>query len=200
MRPVSVSTAPSRVLVLHRHDGASVIQSSTWFSSGASGGGLFDGQGALVGVLTFRLRGGAAHWFAAPVEWVQQMLDEPQRTQAAPVQPHDSARTPYWQQPMRSQPRFLRAAVMQRDQAWADLVQLSREWLDHDADDAEPWRLLGTAFEQLDRLDDARDALQCALRLAPSHAALNTQLLALRGRSPSARSNNDVAACTAQRR
>ena len=89
---------------------------------------------------------------------------------------------------------------MQRDQAWAELVQLSLEWLDHDADDAEPWRLLGTAFEQLDRLDDARDALQCALRLAPSHAALNTQLLALRGRSPSARSNNDVAACTAQRR
>ncbi len=190
------------VLALHRHDGAAVIQSSTWFSSGASGGGLFDGQGALVGVLTFRLRGGAAHWFAAPVEWVQQMLDEPQRTQAAPVQPLDDAgRAPYWQQPMRAQPRFLRAAVMQRDQAWADLVQLCREWLDNDGSDAEPWRLLGTAFEQLDRLDDARDALQCALDLSPSHdAALRSQLLAWRGRLPAARTSATAVVCQAQPR
>jgi serine protease Do len=188
------------VLALHRHDGASVIQSSTWFSSGASGGGLFDGQGALVGVLTFRLRGGAAHWFAAPVEWVRQMLDDPQRTPAAPVQPLDAARTPYWQRPTPAQPRFLRAAVILRDRAWTDLVQLCREWLDHDAADAEPWRLLGTAFEQLDRLGDARDALQCALRLAPSHVALNTQWLALRARLPSEHPTQDADACAAQRR
>lgn len=183
------------VLALHRHDGASVIQSSTWFSSGASGGGLFDGQGALVGVLTFRLRGGAAHWFAAPVEWVHQMLDEPQRMQAAPVKPLDTALTPYWQRPSGLQPRFLRAAVMQRDQAWTDLMQLSREWLDNESNDAEPWRLLGTAFEQLGRLDDAREALQCALQLAPSQAALHSKLLALDSRLPARHRALDAGAC-----
>ena len=188
------------VLALHRHDGAAVIQSSTWFSSGASGGGLFDGQGALVGVLTFRLRGGAAHWFAAPVEWVHQMLDEPQRMQAAPVKPLDTALTAYWQRPSGLQPRFLRAAVMQRDQAWTDLMQLSREWLDNEGDDAEPWDLLGTAFEQLGRLDDARDALQCALQLAPSRAALQSKLLALDSRLPARHRAIDADACRTQRR
>jgi serine protease Do len=45
------------VVALHRHAAAAVIQSSNWFSSGASGGGLFDSGGRLVGILTFRLRG-----------------------------------------------------------------------------------------------------------------------------------------------
>jgi hypothetical protein len=173
------------VLELHQYDGSRVIQSSSWFSSGASGGGLFDASGALVGVLTFRLRGGEAHWFAAPVEWVRQLLDgEPRRTPAAPASPLDADRIPYWQRPGILQPRFLRAAVMQRDRAWADLVQLSREWLDSDATDPEPWQLLGTALQRLDRLSDARHALECAFQLAPANPALLTQVLTLREHAP----------------
>lgn len=187
------------VLELHQHDGGRVIQSSSWFSSGASGGGLFDASGALVGVLTFRLRGGAAHWFAAPVEWVRQMLDEPQRTQAALVRPLEANRTAYWQRPGLLQPRFLRAAVMQRDRAWADLLQLSREWLDSDAADPEAWQLFGTALERLDRLSDARQALECAFQLSPANSALLTQVLALRERT-SANARPDSPGCPGRNR
>jgi hypothetical protein len=187
------------VLELHLYDGSRVIQSSSWFSSGASGGGLFDASGGLVGVLTFRLRGGEAHWFAAPVEWVRQMLDEPQRAQAAPVRPLDADRTAYWQRPGLLQPRFLRAAVMQRDRAWSDLLQLSREWLDSDATDPEPWHLLATALERLDRLSDARQALECAFHLAPTNPALLTQVLALRERT-SANARPDNPSCPGRSR
>lgn len=193
----NIQRSTGNVLDLHRHDGGRVIQSSSWFSSGASGGGLFDNAGALVGVLTFRLRGGEAHWFAAPVEWVRQMLDESKP--APPVQPLDANRMPYWQQPLLAQPRFLRAAVMQRDSAWADLAQLSREWLASDDNDPEPWHLLGTALDKLDRVADAMHALECALKLAPEHPLLRSQSLALRERAPTAVAAQTSAACRPDR-
>ncbi len=180
---VGLQNSPGEVVELHRFDGGRVIQSTNWFTSGASGGGLFDGSGALVGILTFRLRGGAAHYFAAPVEWVRQLLDERLRGQFHRVMPLDTGRVPYWQAPATTQPRFLRAQVMQRDQRWGELALLSYDWLRADADDAEPWHLLGTALERLERPAEARMALECSLRLAPAHAAVRAQLEALRARS-----------------
>lgn len=180
---VGLQNSPGEVVELHRFDGAQVIQSNNWFTSGASGGGLFDGQGELVGILTFRLRGGAAHYFAAPVEWVRRLLDERQRDQFRRVMPLDTRWVPYWQAPAAAQPRFLRAQVLQRDRRWGELALLAYDWLHSDADDAEPWHLLGTALEQLERPAEAQAALECSLRLAPAHASVRAQLDALRART-----------------
>lgn len=182
---IGIQNSAGEVVELHRHDGGRVIQSSNWFSSGASGGGLFDADGALVGILTFRLRGGAAHYFAAPVEWVRQMLDEQRRGSFARVVPLDGRPQSYWQAGASAQPRFLQAAVMQRDQRWGELALLAHDWLRSDADDAEPWHLLGTALEHLERPAEARAALECSLQLAPSHGLVRAHLAALRERDPS---------------
>jgi len=102
----SMQASGGEVVGLHRHDGAAVIQASNHFSSGASGGGLFDDDGRLVGILTFRLRGGPAHYYAAPAEWLQHLLDGREAWQAvAPLAPD---RLPYWQLPPDRQPAFLR--------------------------------------------------------------------------------------------
>jgi serine protease Do len=58
---VGVQLSEGDVVALHTWSGGHIVQSSNWFSSGASGGGLFNADGALVGILTFRLRGGAKH-------------------------------------------------------------------------------------------------------------------------------------------
>ncbi len=171
------------VVELHRHDGGHVIQSSNRFSSGASGGGLFDEQGLLVGILTFRLPGGDAHYFAAPVEWVRQMLD---LGAPMPPQPPLAQAQPYWQQAASAQPRFLQAAVLLRDARWSDLAGLAREWLRQSADDAEPWHLLGQALARLDLPQEARAALECSLYLAPSHVAVRSSLDRLRAHTSTA--------------
>jgi serine protease Do len=179
---LGIQSSDGEVVELHRHDGAQVIQSSNWFSSGASGGGLFDEGGALVGILTFRLRGGEAHYFAAPVEWVQQLIDS---ARGAAAQAGAQA-LPYWQVPADAQPRFLRAASMRRESRWSDLAALAREWLQNAADDAEPWHLLGLALTRLDRPAEALSALECALHLSPSHGAVRSSLDALRNALPPA--------------
>ncbi len=121
------------VIDSYRHAGGDVIQSSTSFTSGASGGGLFDTDGALVGILTFRLRGGEAHYFAAPTAWLAPLLasvadDRP----VAPLRPLARA---YWEQPAERQPRFLQALALEQRLAWSELLTLASAWRTADASD-----------------------------------------------------------------
>jgi serine protease Do len=179
---LGIQSSDGEVIELHRHDGGHVIQSSNWFSSGASGGGLFDEAGRLVGILTFRLRGGETHYYAAPVEWVQQLMASARASSPA----LDPKALPYWQVPANAQPRFLQAAVLKRESRWSELAALAREWLRNAVDDAEPWHLLGMALAQQNRPEKAREAFECSLHLTPSHAAVRSSLEALRVAAPRA--------------
>ena len=49
---------------------APMIQTTAAISPGSSGGGLFDGEGRLVGLTTFYLEGGQSLNFAMPAEWI----------------------------------------------------------------------------------------------------------------------------------
>jgi S1-C subfamily serine protease len=104
-----IQNSTGEVVALHRHDGSRVIQTNNWFSSGASGGGLFDDDARLIGILTFRLRGGEAHYFAAPADWLREMLDQPGRFPFLAVAPLPREGLPFWQQRWTEQPQFLRA-------------------------------------------------------------------------------------------
>lgn len=100
---VLLQNSPGEVIGLHRLDGAPVVQTSSRFSSGASGGGLFDAGGRLVGILTFRQRGG--DYFAAPSEWLQRLIDAGAFREIAPLPEGVPA---YWERPRAHQPSFLR--------------------------------------------------------------------------------------------
>ena len=162
---LTLQNSPGEVLALHRFDGSRVIRSSNWFSSGASGGGLFDEDLRLVGILTFRLRGGEAHYFAAPAEWVGALLDVPGDAGYGAVEPDRSRQVAYWQKPVREQPRFLQAALLQRDDQWQALESLVEEWTRADPSDPEPWYLLSVALARMNRPTEAGQAMACSLAI-----------------------------------
>lgn len=174
---LDIQNSPGAVLALHRLDGARVIRSSNWFNSGASGGGLFDDNLQLVGILTFRLRGGEAHYFAAPMEWLTPLLADKSRERS--VAPQVSGELAYWQQPTDRQPLFLRAAALEHQQQWPALQSLATDWLRADATDPEPWYLLGLALVQQDRSTEARSALECALAVEPRYPPASSRLAQL---------------------
>ena len=173
---LSMQNSEGEVLGLHRLDGGRVIRSSNWFSSGASGGGLFDEDLRLVGILTFRLRGGEAHYFSAPAEWLQAMLDTADADGFSAVGPDRSPQQAYWQRPVSDQPRFLKAALLQRDDRWSELASLATEWANADATDPEPWFLMGVALDQMDRMPEAQRALECSLAIEPGSAVARARL------------------------
>lgn len=163
---IGIQNSPGEVVVLHPFDGSRVIQSTNWFSSGASGGGLFDDDIRLVGVMTFRLRGGEAHYFSAPVEWVKALLArQDEATEIGPLPASDLA---YWQLPLAQQPSFLQAAVLERDRNWSALEALSVRWLASHDNDPEPWYLRGLALSQQNRLFDAKESLERSVSIAPT--------------------------------
>lgn len=169
-----------QVVALHRHDGAQVIQSDNWFSSGASGGALFDDQLRLVGILTFRLRGGARHYYSSPAEWIAPLVAANQP--AANIEPGPVDEPWYWRAAPQAgaagesgQARFLHAASLQREGRWQELERLAHRWIESDSDDPSPWSALGRALEALGRLPEASRALETSLRLAPEAAAVLLQ-------------------------
>jgi hypothetical protein len=173
---LGLQNSPGEVLALHRLDGSHVIRSSNWFNSGASGGGLFDEDLRLVGILTFRLRGGEAHYFAAPAEWLVSMLETPVPTAYNDVLPERSQQVAYWQRSFAEQPRFLKAALLQRDDQWRELESLAVAWASDDASDPEPWYLMGVALAQMDRLPEAQRALDCSLAAGPASSVSGARL------------------------
>jgi serine protease Do len=177
-----MQNSPGEVLALHRFDGSGVIQSSNWFRSGASGGGLFDEDLHLVGILTFRLRGDEAQYFAAPAKWLQPLIDAPGEEGYSEVVPDLSQQLAYWQRPVPEQPRFLQAARLQREEQWPELESMAVEWARADASDPEPWYVMGVALAQMDRLPEAQHALECSLAIEPASTAAWARLAPVYGR------------------
>jgi hypothetical protein len=52
-----------------------VIQTTAPVSPGSSGGGLFNADGRLIGIVTFQYRGGQNLNFAVPADWIGAMND-----------------------------------------------------------------------------------------------------------------------------
>jgi hypothetical protein len=153
-----------RVQALHLLDGGRVIESDTAFTSGASGGGLFDATGSLVGLLTFRLRGSSGNYYSLPVRWIRDRM--PADGQWIDIHPLRDA-TPFWQRNDASLPYFLRAAPLSAEGRWTELVELAERWSAADPHDAEPLRFLGEAMQKLDRPAAAVDAYTEAAALGP---------------------------------
>lgn len=99
------------VVALHEYEGAKVIQVSAPFDKGASGGGLFDSDGRLIGILAFKASAGGSFHFALPVSWLA-MIGDARSVTSDPY-------APFWQQTYGKLPYFLRAISIQLTQAAA---------------------------------------------------------------------------------
>jgi serine protease Do len=95
---------------LYRYDGGNVIRTSATFDAGASGGGLFDEEGALVGLLAFKARSGAKLHFALPADWA--LPGTMVSSLLGPIAV-STQRNAFWEQPRASQPPFLGHAMLE---------------------------------------------------------------------------------------
>ena len=159
------SVSCGTVRALHAHDAAKVIQTNASFNPGASGGGLFDNDGNLVGILTFRAISGGDFHFVMPVAWVDALLTR--ADSARSVGDLDSA---FYRRGQGKQPFFLQAANLESQQNWTGLLDVAQRWNNQQADNAESWMAIGKACVALSRKDQAITAFRQALALDAQHS------------------------------
>jgi hypothetical protein len=164
----SVSLRFGRIVALHSFDVGNVIESNAAFTSGASGGGLFDAGGALIGLLTFRSRGSGGNYYALPAEWVRDRL--PAESQWSELRPLAGAR-PFWQDDADALPYFMRSELLESEGRWSALLDLANHWSAASPHDAEPRVARGKALQNLQQPRAAAAAFQDALQLAPDDSA-----------------------------
>lgn len=151
-----------------------VIQTSAQFNPGASGGGLFNDNGELIGILTFKSHSGGIFHFAIPIGWMEQLSGFPETD--VPVQ------RSFWENPSRSSSGyFLAACDLSAKKKWRDLSRLTREWVREEPYNPEAWMASGRARLGLKRPREAAGDFQKALELDHTHgeALLELQQLEL---------------------
>jgi serine protease Do len=161
------------VRALHAYDGACIVESTTPFTSGASGGALLDVRGRLVGILTYRLRGDQRSYFSVPVEWLASRLAGAQAYVA--VAPLEGAQ-PFWRRPPAGLPFFLRAHQLETGGDWGGLLNLTDEWAKAENTNAEAWLFRGKGLIETRDLAAAQLALQHAVALDPVSSTAWLQL------------------------
>ena len=106
------------------YNGHQIIQSSASFMLGASGGGLFNYQGELIGITTFKTPGRSAFYYSMPVEIIEEMMVNGKEISvtAAP----ESA---FWDTPEENQPYFMQVVSALNKKDWSKLMIISEDWV-----------------------------------------------------------------------
>jgi len=155
-----------QVAELFEHDGGVVIRTTAAFTHGASGGGLFDKDGKLVGILTFfRVAPGETSYFAVPVEWVEALQSVPSQD----IEPLSGV--PFWADSLERQPAFLQASALEADHRWPELATLAKQWTKVSPDDGQAWMALGKAELYLGDRATAEAAFKRAVDLGITYPA-----------------------------
>jgi serine protease Do len=74
---LGLRTMRAKVIALHPYADGNIIEINTGFNHGASGGGVFDKNGRLIGLMTFMgPENGSFHFYAIPATWLAECLDK----------------------------------------------------------------------------------------------------------------------------
>lgn len=157
-------TAHGQVKSVYPFGNGNVMRTNARFSLGASGSALFDGQGRLIGINTFKTPGRAAYFYAVPVEWLSETEKLPVRTKF-PV-----TGQAFWELPDDEKPFFMRVALPRLNEDWPKLHEISQRWIKAEPENAEAWYEFGAAQEGLNRPEDAEKSYRHATALNPGHS------------------------------
>ncbi len=164
-------TSTGTVKGLYSDNSANVIRTNAKFLMGASGSGLFDMDGNLVGINTFKTtgRGGSIH-FALPVEWLDTLDKQPAST-VFPV-----TGKALWEEDEDKKPFYMQAAVPESRSDWPKLSQVAEKWTAAEPKSSEAWLALGLGLENTGKSDAAQAAYNQAIILEPSNLDAFIQL------------------------
>ena len=147
---VKPHTAVGAVKGIFDLNGYKIIQSSAWFSMGASGGGLFNDNGELIGITTFKTPG-LGSFYSVPVEVIKKLL-----AGNNDISITTAAESPFWDAPEKKLPFFMQVVGPIKKENWVKLKKISIEWIANKPDSYEADYHLGLADYHLGKIKEAK--------------------------------------------
>lgn len=156
-------TSAGAIKTTYDFEGGKVIRSSAKFLMGASGSGIFDLQGNLLGINTFKTPGRPAYFYSLPISWLANIEKLPVETQF-PI-----TGKAFWEEEDSNKPFFMQMAIPELNQDWPKLEQVAQKWIKNDPKNSDAWYELGVASENLLKTDEAKNAYEKAVLLDASN-------------------------------
>lgn len=147
-------TSAGMVKSTYEFEGGKVIRSSAKFLMGASGSGIFDLEGKLLGINTFKTPGRPAYFYSLPIEWLADLEKLPVETKFPIIG------KAFWEEEDNNKPFFMQVAIPELSKDWLKLAQVAQNWISIDPKNTEAWYELGVANENLHQLDEAKKAYE----------------------------------------
>ena len=147
-------TSEGVVKSTYEFEGGRIIRSTAQFRMGASGSGIFDMEGKLLGINTFKTPGRPAYFYSLPIEWLANVEKLPVETDFPIIG------KAFWEADDDKKPFFMQIAIPEINQDWLMLAQVAQKWIDTDAKNSDAWYELGVAHENLNKIDEAKAAYQ----------------------------------------
>ncbi|WP_232410983.1 serine protease [Methylophilus sp. 5] len=159
--PVSTSGV---VKGLFSMDDSVIVRATSSFRQGASGGGLFDDSGALVGLITLKSPGKDAYYYYMSVDWVQALISKP----AGPIVV--KSELPFWGKPAAEWPHFMKVVYPYLHKDWNGLKVIAEQWTAQEPHNTEAWFYLAAAEYETKDLTLAEQHLHRVVSMNDQHS------------------------------
>jgi serine protease Do len=157
--------ALSTVKALYAYDDEQVIRTQAAFAIGASGSPVFDYEGKLIAISTFKSPGKNAYYYNMPINMVRDLL----KTESVPLNSVHAA--PFWDAAENDRPFFMQIVLPYQNNRWQDVQTVAKNWVKKEPASAEAWYYLAKAVQNLGDLAAAKTHFNKALSLQANHPA-----------------------------
>lgn len=153
-------TSKGNVNGLYQGNPGKVIRTNAKFLMGASGSGLYNMDGFLVGINTFKTagKGGSIH-FALPIEWLETLEAMPEIT-TFPI-----SGKALWEEDEDKKPFYMQAAVPESRYDWPKLADVAGKWIKAEPTSADAWFALALSQENMGKQELAIEHYNKSLAL-----------------------------------
>ena len=160
-----------KIKALYPLDDSQIVRTDASFVMGASGSPVFDAEGKLVALSTFKSPGrGGAYFYNMPVKWIKALLNAPDTASL------NTSELPFWDAPELQRPFFMRVVLPYQNKKWDELKIVAEDWITKEPTSPEALYYGGIAEERLGDANKANQYFKQVLALQPQHGATLIEL------------------------
>lgn len=168
--PPKPQSTVGKIKALYPMDDSQIVRTDASFIMGASGSPVFDADGKLIAISTFKSPGHGAYFYNMPVKWIKALLEAPETISL------NSDIAPFWDLPEKERPFFMRVVLPYQNDKWDELKVVTDEWLAKQPTNPEALFYAGVVEEHIGDINKANQYFQQVLALHPQHTATLMEL------------------------